>query len=404
MIDIGWIDFTNEDRKKTLTILQTLRDEGAVDELGIGVIRDAFADYFFPGTSTLHTRAKYLLLVPYIVSDVLNKRKGKEWERLLDIIDKKEEECARKMCDKYGENEGIIGQDALRQGTWVQRAPSDIYWNGIRTFKIFDSGDERLSLKNYVKKYCESKAKDSTNPGCSGDDECGTDDDFENGNYEDVKNFPVFDIEDVYSDDWEETLNIALTRAEAEFLRRKIGESVPNSLMNFVLENEIRMDFGNEEPFRQLYHCVGKKVSADLASKMKLASDFNYLVYAARVFFNEMLGKNDQASSRWEGINNSDYAKKVECVDIEAIKNLPIMSGKKEETFNFLNEFKNLFLEGNVKSLKEKMLKREIDIKGEKRSKLLHPELVEEGSWVGGYELDYRMPDAARVLNDIMDA
>ena len=147
-----------------------------------------------------------------------------------------------------------------------------------------------------------------------------------------------------------------------------------------------------------------KKVSADLASKMKLASDFNYLVYAARVFFNEMLGKNDQASSRWEKINKNDYAKKMECVDIEAIKNLPFMSGKKEATFKFLNEFKNLFLERNVKSLREKMFEREIDIKEKKRSKLLHPELVEDGSWVGGYELDYRMPDAARILNDIMDA
>ena len=75
-MEIGWIDFSREDRKKALTILQTLQEEGAVDELGIGVIRDAFANYFFPGTSTLHTRAKYLLIVPYIVHDALAHRKG----------------------------------------------------------------------------------------------------------------------------------------------------------------------------------------------------------------------------------------------------------------------------------------------------------------------------------------
>lgn len=403
MIDIGWIDFTHEDRKKTLTILQTLRDEGAVDELGIGVIRDAFADYFFPGTSTLHTRAKYLLLVPYIVSDVLNKRKGRNAESLLHSINEKERVCAYKLFQKHRKGQGVIGQDAdLENGGWVQRAPSDIYWNGIRTFKIFDSGDERLSLKNYVRRYCESKVNGSTNPGCPGDDECGTDDDYENGNYENVKNFPVFDIEEVYSDNWEKNLNIALTKAEAVFLRKKIGESVPNSLMNFVLEKNIRIkDFDN---FRALYHCVKKAVSADLERKMKLASDFNYLVYAARVFYNDMLGKNDQASSRWEEINNSNYAKKIECVDIEAIKNLPFMSGKKKETFKFLSDLKKLFLERDVKSLKEKMLEREKDIKGEERSKLLHPELVEEDHWIGGFELDYRMPDAARILNDIMDA
>ena len=35
------------------------------DELGIGQVRDAFSDSLFPGTSTLHTRARYLLFVPW---------------------------------------------------------------------------------------------------------------------------------------------------------------------------------------------------------------------------------------------------------------------------------------------------------------------------------------------------
>ena len=35
------------------------------DELGIGSVRDAFADTLFPGTSTITTRARYFLLVPW---------------------------------------------------------------------------------------------------------------------------------------------------------------------------------------------------------------------------------------------------------------------------------------------------------------------------------------------------
>ena len=35
------------------------------DELGIGSVRDAFADMLFPGTSTIMTRARYFLLVPW---------------------------------------------------------------------------------------------------------------------------------------------------------------------------------------------------------------------------------------------------------------------------------------------------------------------------------------------------
>ena len=35
------------------------------DELGIGQVRDSFSDRLFPGTSTLHTRARYLVLIPW---------------------------------------------------------------------------------------------------------------------------------------------------------------------------------------------------------------------------------------------------------------------------------------------------------------------------------------------------
>ena len=66
-MQIGWIDFSKEDRDKVLDVIHLLDEPGAVDELGLGIIRDAFADYFFPGTSTVQTRAKYFLIVPYVL-------------------------------------------------------------------------------------------------------------------------------------------------------------------------------------------------------------------------------------------------------------------------------------------------------------------------------------------------
>ena len=56
-MQLGWIDFSKEDRQKAFDVINLLSEQGAVDELGIGVIRDAFANYFFPGTSTIQTRA-----------------------------------------------------------------------------------------------------------------------------------------------------------------------------------------------------------------------------------------------------------------------------------------------------------------------------------------------------------
>lgn len=67
-MQLGWIDFSKEDRQKAFDVINLLSEQGAVDELGIGVIRDAFANYFFPGTSTIQTRAKYFL--KYVWNDV----------------------------------------------------------------------------------------------------------------------------------------------------------------------------------------------------------------------------------------------------------------------------------------------------------------------------------------------
>ena len=62
-MQLGWIDFSKTERNKILSVLDLLSEPGTLDELGISPIRDGFANLFFPGTSTIQTRAKYLLIV-----------------------------------------------------------------------------------------------------------------------------------------------------------------------------------------------------------------------------------------------------------------------------------------------------------------------------------------------------
>ncbi len=52
-MQLGWIDFSKEDRQKALDVINLLSEQDAVDELGKGTVRDAFANCFFPGTSTV---------------------------------------------------------------------------------------------------------------------------------------------------------------------------------------------------------------------------------------------------------------------------------------------------------------------------------------------------------------
>jgi len=63
---VGWVVLDDAHKRAIQETAALSREQGTVDELGIGVVRDALSDLLFPGTSVLHTRAKYLLFVPWI--------------------------------------------------------------------------------------------------------------------------------------------------------------------------------------------------------------------------------------------------------------------------------------------------------------------------------------------------
>ena len=45
------MDHSEAERRRTLDFIALFRDHTTRDELGIGTVRDAFADLLFPGTS-----------------------------------------------------------------------------------------------------------------------------------------------------------------------------------------------------------------------------------------------------------------------------------------------------------------------------------------------------------------
>jgi hypothetical protein len=51
----SWLDYSEHDRRRALDVIDQFREQETRDELGIGVIRDAFSDLFFPGTGTVQT-------------------------------------------------------------------------------------------------------------------------------------------------------------------------------------------------------------------------------------------------------------------------------------------------------------------------------------------------------------
>lgn len=224
-MQLGWIDFSKEDRQKAFDVINLLSEQGAVDELGIGVIRDAFANYFFPGTSTIQTRAKYFLIVPYMLREAVDGRYGKDANRVLRAIDSAEKDCGIRLLEADPKAEGVIGSRVLPKG-WVARKPSDIYWNGIRTFGIFC--DYGLSIPEYVSLAVKLKEQKSVSRlGNRNDD--AEENDKDDSDAGDIGNIRFWNLP-IYHDDWRDNLTIELTQEEAFYLDKQIQKSTKGSL------------------------------------------------------------------------------------------------------------------------------------------------------------------------------
>ena len=291
---LGWIDFSKEDRQQALDVINLLSEQGAVDELGIGIIRDAFANYFFPGTSTIQTRAKYFLIVPYVLREAVDGRYGKDANRVLRAIDSAEKDCGIRLLEADPKAEGVIGSRVLPKG-WVARKPSDIYWNGIRTFGIFC--DYSLSIPEYVSLAVKLKEQKSVSRlGNRNDD--AEENDKDDSDAGDIGNIRFWNLP-IYHDDWRDNLTIELTQEEAFYLDKQIQKSTKGSLLEYVLKNHI--DLNEYDDFASLTAELSEKVSEKMAYMMKLACDFNNLVYMARVRYNVMLseGENTYANDEW---------------------------------------------------------------------------------------------------------
>jgi hypothetical protein len=51
-----WLDYSERERQKMLEVVDLFKERDTRDELGIGAVRDAFADQFFPGTARRSVR------------------------------------------------------------------------------------------------------------------------------------------------------------------------------------------------------------------------------------------------------------------------------------------------------------------------------------------------------------
>jgi hypothetical protein len=219
----AWIDVDEASRRTMLDFIDQFRDQGILDEIGIGTIRDAFADYFFPGTTTVQTRARYFLFVPWIYRELERKRTtSAEFPRKLRAA---ELGLLEAMLDAgVGEGERLIGRQSRAA---LKRWPSSIYWAGLRTWRIccFPGSQERYRrwLDTFYRQRRDSAAEIERELG------------------------------DEYSENWDPNLpkmppefpvgmTMDLEREDAEYLVQQIRIACSGSLLASLLTNASALD------------------------------------------------------------------------------------------------------------------------------------------------------------------
>ena len=138
---IAWLDASREDQQRMREIVNLFSQSESRDELGIGQVRDAFSDSLFPGTSTLHTRARYLLFIPWCYQAA--EAAGFSGFKLERRVEDNERALIGGLKD-LGATDGLIGRVA---GVAVKTLPSSLYAGALRQYDILTGSDPLLSLR-----------------------------------------------------------------------------------------------------------------------------------------------------------------------------------------------------------------------------------------------------------------
>ena len=128
---LTWLDLTASDRDKMRRVLDLFKEQGTLDEMGLGSLRDVLSDALFPGTSSIQTRLRYVLFIPWLYQRLEARR-----VRSSDI-----ERAARHAeveligpLERSDDPAGVIG---LRARHMLVRLPSAVYWSALTRWGIF---------------------------------------------------------------------------------------------------------------------------------------------------------------------------------------------------------------------------------------------------------------------------
>lgn len=411
MSSFTWLDSSEHQRNQMLDVINLFRERETRDELGIGTVRDAFADLFFPGTSTIQTRARYFLFIPWVYTYLESKKvpSAKIWQRA-----RWEEVNLINALIRNKAGDGIIGVQARKA---LKRLPSAIYWQGLGAWGIrLFSG----SLGSYHHTLDGFYAANNQTYQVNG----------ENRNQYEINEMQLRQAynwhpgaRDLRPANFPEEVTFDLSLDESIYLQERVISSQPGSLLaSFVAEPSLfpRTDFPWEHPAQAT-------LTSYLQEQLTHARNFSLVIYGATLLYNLMLAEKvsenssgaalelvnsyQQAMAEWAATIHQeahllaiwDWQNRFWDILRSVNPRIPL------KTVTFVNTWLSLTLDGKPETMpfnrvaRQLVQQRERRLKG-KLARLFNPRALELWNGESGLgRLNYRWGVAQTMLLDIAE-
>ncbi len=389
---LAWLDHDASARDRAKRILALFQEKGTQDQLGLGGIRDSFADLFFPGTSTIQTRLRYFLFIPWMYRKLEEEQVPSS--RIAAVAREQELGLIEPLLSQ--EEEGVFGRTA---GGDLKRLPSEVYWGGLGSWGIRRFDASRAQYHRAVDELYRRRRRSSSG---------GEDGEAVTGEITWHPELPP--PPDSFPD--EATLDV--TREEAEFLRDRIVTEHPDSLLAWLALHPTRTDVPHLWD-----HPLAGRLSDEHARALRHARIFSGVMEGAPILYNrlvcELLDREDLVADY-----DTAYAEWVESLDLDEVRAWSVdelfavvrrerthtVSGQAER---FVRRWVALVRSSpsaipRLEEARDLVARRERSLKGPRS--LMKNTRAREERYRGGLglgRLSFRWPDVQVLLNDLHD-
>ena len=376
-------------------LLNLFNEQGTVDEMGLGMIRNAFSAELFPGITSLQTHLRYVLFVPWTYK-TLDTHRIIEAD-LNENLRRAEVNLIKPLAETS--DKGVIGVSARAS---LQRRPSSIYWNCLRRWGIFQYPRSQGWYHSQ-----RSRKKGRTSVRSNEFDDLTTDRPFWHPKLPDIPpDFP-----------WSVTFE--LRQEDALFIQEQIATQCPGSLLAFLATHP-----GKRLDAKFWDSPVIKTASTSVKESIELARRFSLFVESMPIVYNLMLA---EQQTEFAELSNAatdrvkEYQQRLEdWIARERAEHHPFAPSDlwaflsrvrcpvKYPTKIFINSraerleaigVSNIGSDGEIRNL---VMKREVRLKGKKRARLANPDRLRD--WYGGSgigRLDFNWFRAKELMSEL---